>query len=886
MRVPLRATWALVVLIGGCLAASAQTPQDLLQQLQSDNADQRLAAARALAPYGPEVMGPLAEMLGGEDKRLDLCARLAIEFIAYRAAGPEGAAQREAVAKALADIATSNKPLATRVFAVRQLALCGGDEVLPVMWHLLMFQPEMHETARAALADMPGEGPVDTLKRAVFEVGDPAKEVGLLNALAPRASVDLYPVGAKALEADDESVRIAALNLLAHVPDAAAAEPIRQAMRRGADTEKRAARQALAQLGDTLLAAGKRSAAQALYLECAQSDDGGLRAAGIGGLGHTGGPGALARLMAAMYDSDPAVRGAALYGLATLPGEDATLAIAGALDYSGSAQHPPVLTFIRVLADRRDAAAMPALLKALTHQDAAVRAEAMRAIGKIGDPSPETVRAIVSALGVGEPDVLDAAEFALARLTGDDVTNAIAKLADDETAHVRRVCISALGYHTATKPFPTYVPLHALEDEDEGVQLAAIRTLSRLGDPATVASLFPLLESEGATAEAAQHALSLLRGPGATDQIVAAIRASEWSPAVQAGLIAALAPRDDPAIKDLFAQEARSADDAVAIAALDALARLRDPAAADVFLARLNDASPDVRRAALRGYLAIAEAREKEDGPAALAIYQQALGMDVGAEEKQVALRGIGRLADVNSLPLVEPYLTDPKLKGAAAEAVLPIALKVRAAGDQARAITLCREVVEATRDRRLLRDAASCLREMGVDLQLAAQRGCIVHWWVLGPFPNRERATKQDFVPVGERIDLTKTVQDADKTLAWKYVPVDDPLGLLDFEKAVARMDNCGAYAYAEVESDRDQDVLLKFGSDDSVFCWLNGEQVHAWDGNRGWAEDQDTVKAHLKAGTNSVLCKVINGGAQWSLSVRITDPDGRPLQLSQRSQ
>jgi HEAT repeat protein len=212
--------------------------------------------------------------------------------------------------------------------------------------------------------------------------------------------------------------------------------------------------------------------------------------------------------MAAFYDNDPAVRGAAVYGLVTLPGEPATLAIATALDYSGPAQPPPVLTFIRVLGDRRDAAAIPALLKALTRQDAAVRAEAMRAIGKIGDASPETVQAVVGALGVGEPEVLDAAEFALARLSGDEVTDAIAKIADDETAHVRRVCISALGYHTATKPFPTYVPLQALEDEDEGVRLAAVRTLSRLGDPATVASLFPLLEGGGATAEAAQHALS------------------------------------------------------------------------------------------------------------------------------------------------------------------------------------------------------------------------------------------------------------------------------------------------------------------------------------------------------------------------------------------
>ncbi len=44
--------------------------------------------------------------------------------------------------------------------------------------------------------------------------------------------------------------------------------------------------------------------------------------------------------------------------------------------------------------------------------------------------------------------------------------------------------------------------------------------------------------------------------------------------------------------------------------------------------------------------------------------------------------------------------------------------------------------------------------------------------------------------------------------------------------------------------------------------------------------------MKGHLKAGTNIILCKVINGGAQWSLSLRFTDPDGKPLVLQQRTQ
>jgi len=872
------------MLLGAACAVSAQTPQDLLQQLRDDSADRRLEAVQALAPHGTEAMGALAEMLGGEDQRLDLCARLAVQQIAHFAGGPEGAEQREAVAKALGEIATSAKPLQTRVFAVQQLALCGGDESLPLLWDLLMFQPEMHETARAALMRMPGRGPVETLERAVLEVGDAEKEVGLLNALAARPSVEMYAIGAKALEDRDERVRIAALNLLAHVPEAAGAELMRAALQSGSAAEKTAARAALIDLGYTLLADGKVSAAQSLFLQLSRSADVGKRAAGIAGLGRTGGQGALGRLMAATYDSDPVVRGAVTEALIALPGQEATEAIAQALSYTGPDQPPPVGLFIRVLGDRKDPAAIPALVGVLKRDDPNLRLDALRALGRIGAGDADTARAILAAAPGGSDDLLDAAEEALARIPGDAVTQAIAAGAEDADAKVRALALRSLGY----RPGATLlidVLLRARGDADESVRLAAVRSLGRLRDADTVLALVPLLDPPGPVADAAQQALSRFTDPSATADLVAAAQDADTSPTARAGILRALTPRGDKALSELFTTAAADADAGVAVAGLEGLARLQDAATAPAFVARIHDENPDVRRAAVRGYLGIAEATEKEQGASALAIYREAVGMDIDAEEKQTALRGLGRLADADSLPLIETSLADPRLKGAAAEAAVPIARKLRAAGDQDRAIALCRKAVEATKDRNVLREAARCLREMGVDLQLAAQRGCLTNWWVLGPFPNRERATKNDFVPVGERIDLAKTVQDGDQTLAWKYAPVDDPMGLLDFERTVARMDNCGAYAYAEIESDRDQDVLLKIGSDDSVFCWLNGRLVHAWDGNRGWGEDQDIVEAHLNVGTNTVLCKVINGGAQWSLSVRITDPDGKPFVLKQRT-
>jgi hypothetical protein len=106
----------------------------------------------------------------------------------------------------------------------------------------------------------------------------------------------------------------------------------------------------------------------------------------------------------------------------------------------------------------------------------------------------------------------------------------------------------------------------------------------------------------------------------------------------------------------------------------------------------------------------------------------------------------------------------------------------------------------------------------------------------------------------------------------------------MVDLERAIARQDNVGAYLYAEVTSDVARDVIFKIGSDDDVFVWLNGKQIHRNPVDRGWTVDQDQIPTRLEAGVNRILVKVLQGGGQWAVSVRITDKSGRPLRLEQR--
>ena len=244
----------------------------------------------------------------------------------------------------------------------------------------------------------------------------------------------------------------------------------------------------------------------------------------------------------------------------------------------------------------------------------------------------------------------------------------------------------------------------------------------------------------------------------------------------------------------------------------------------------------------------------------------------------------VGRLGGPEDIPLIRPYLDQEKLRQAAAAAVVPLAVKLADAGQQDEAIVLLRKAVESTSDRGVIRNAAGKLRDLGIELDLAREGGFLTSWWVLGPFPGKEEMDKSDVIPTDAAIDVSQAAQVEGKDFDWKYAPIDDPLGMMDMDVAVARRGNVGAYAYAEVQSPAAQDVTFKFGSDDSVFCWLNGQQVHAWVGSRGWGADQDSVNTSLTTGTNTILVKVVNGGGPWAFSLRVTDRDGKPLQLEHR--
>ena len=100
-------------------------------------------------------------------------------------------------------------------------------------------------------------------------------------------------------------------------------------------------------------------------------------------------------------------------------------------------------------------------------------------------------------------------------------------------------------------------------------------------------------------------------------------------------------------------------------------------------------------------------------------------------------------------------------------------------------------------------------------------------------------------------------------------------------------------AYAYAVVESPKDQAVWLRAGCITSLKMWVDGKRVFARDEyHHGMEMDQHVAKARLKKGENTILLKVCQNeqkepwAQDWKFQLRLTDLSGSAVPFTQKGE
>lgn len=656
-----------------------------------------------------------------------------------------------------------------------------------------------------------------------IESGDAEVRHGAYENAAKMGPAAIEPLG-KPLASTDRGVSMAARIALEKI--------VGPATRPGAENERRAASEALLKLAEPTHPVAVRNCALEL-------------------LGVAGGDEAVPTLARLLGDAE--VGEIARWALERIPGDAACQALTDAIEKTRLVCFRAAL--IKTVGVKRYAGAVPVLVNQAKDGNIAVRMEAVDALGRIGDPAGEST--VLAAVG---------SDIARERNRAFDAYLRLAR------AQVEQPAVALKMYRRALEL--------AVADSERCAVVAGIGEAGARGSVDELISF--VTDPSPAVRETAVRGLVSMPAPETTQMVVNRLRRAR--PPVKSALLRVLAARGGPesetAIRNALAD--RSAE--VRVTALELSGQIGDFSAEPTLLEAAQTGSEIVKPTALRAYVQLADARLKGgEETKALEMYHRALDLAEGNDERKLALQGIATIGDPSSLPRVKSSLDAGGVTNDAIVAYLSIADTLAASGRREQAIEIYSDVFERSSSRPLVTNAAGGLRKLGVKVEIAERSGFITDWFVVGPFPNSNKAAWDTAYFPEKEIKLDGEYEIGGRNVQWKQHHTDDPQGFVDFVPLFDPHDNVAAYAYATLESERARQVVLMIGSDDGVVCWLNDKRIHGNNASRRVTVDEDKVEAELEAGTNRILVKILQGGSDWGFCVRMASRGNRPLAVEQ---
>ncbi|MBY0527038.1 MAG: hypothetical protein K2R98_26830 [Gemmataceae bacterium] len=212
---------------------------------------------------------------------------------------------------------------------------------------------------------------------------------------------------------------------------------------------------------------------------------------------------------------------------------------------------------------------------------------------------------------------------------------------------------------------------------------------------------------------------------------------------------------------------------------------------------------------------------------------------------------------------------------------------------DKAAARTAFKKLLGAARDRDQVDVIAGKLRMLGETVDLTAHFGFIPRWSIVMPFDNTGSKGFPVVYPPEKGVDLNAVYKGKDGDVRWKEVTTADPYGMVDINTLLTKHMGAVAYAFAAVDSDKEQTVQVRAGSNNAIKIFLNGKEIfNREEYHHGNRMDQHIGAGVLKPGRNEILVKVCQNeqkdawAQSWSFQVRICDDIGGAVPFKVRDE
>jgi HEAT repeat protein len=622
-----------------------------------------------------KVLDALMPDMGNEDPGKCGGPQGTLEAIAFRASRPGAEAERAACSKAIAArLGPDVAPLA-RVWLLRQLERIGRAEAVPQIAGLLSDKDALvRESARRALRKNPAKEANDALQKALGSTDTAAWRVAVIEALADRRDASNLSLLLKEAASDSDDVRSAAVAGLAKIGDKSAVGPVAAAMSKGSPAARRVATDSYLLLADALADKGDTAAALGIYRKMLSSP-GQLKCAAIIGIGRSGSASDLPTLFDAVADPDPKLRGACVEAMVLLKATDVTAAIAAKTKTAEPGMKPALL---QALARRGDKSTRATFVASAEDADEAVRVEAIRGLGMVGDAAAVPLLLKIAAT-TGKPQ--EAARESLERVKGADVDKALLGAMDGKEPSIRVEVIRALSARRVAAATPGL--LKSAEDADAGVRSESLKALGVVAPAGALPAVAALLvkTEDGAARSDAANALVSIAGREAdvekrSEPILKALE-SAGGPARLAllGVVGRLGGQ-----KSLEAVRAavKDNDEKVRDAAIRTLADWPDAAAAPDLLGIAKSAASETHQVlAIRGYVRVVRLQSGRPAAETARMLAAALAAAKRPDEKKQALGGLAEARHIGALEAVVPCLDDAALKEEATHAAVRIGREI-----------------------------------------------------------------------------------------------------------------------------------------------------------------------------------------------------------------
>jgi HEAT repeat protein len=555
------------------------------------------------------------------------------------------------------------------------LAIYGTKDAVPALAPLLS-DPHLASWARIALEAIPGPAPEAALRSAMGKLQGKLL-IGVINSIAVRHDSQAVSGLVKKLKDADPDVASAAAVALGRIGGAKAAKALNQSLTAASAAVRPAIAQGCILCAEGFIAQGKPADAVKLYDAVRAADvprqkqleaiRGAILARQSAGL---------PLLLEQLRSPDKALFGIGLRTGRELPGREVTEALAAELPRTAPDRQPCLLL---ALADRTDAAVMPAVLAAAGSGSQKLRLTAVGILDRLGNPSSVPVLLVVAA--DSDADLAQAALAALARLSGNEVDTDLLTRLPTSTGKARQVLIELAGQRHIDRALPVIVV--SAEDPDSGVRSAAVQAIGTLGDDKQVAGLVRILQATQSPKERADIEMALLAISGRSGTravpallplmqnsdsalriIALRVLASAGGPDALAAVKAAVEDKDeavqDDAVRTLSTWPNNWPEDSGVAAPLLALAKSGSKTSYQVL--------------ALRGYLQYVQGDKRLKDDEKVAKVTDVLPLLKRPEEKRLAIAAIGAIPTPGALELLVTFAAEPAVAEDACSAVVTLA--------------------------------------------------------------------------------------------------------------------------------------------------------------------------------------------------------------------